>query len=148
HLVGTTGNGAYVSGGYGSGTRLGRGLTNPSPSHTPPAALVANGNSPAPTRDVSADRDLRSSTDARAHFRPHVLKHLDADVFALVCPDFNRVWVGTGDSKVHFSTDKGASWKDFSPGGQGPVTGIAADPNDLARVALVYAGFSGINRDF
>src|SRR5262249_23708787 len=110
--------------------------------------LVANGNQPATTVYVSEEQDLRRSTDAGANFEAGVVKRFDDNVFALVCPDFNRIWVGTGDGKAHFSSDKGASWKDFSPGGQGPVTGIAVDPNDVTRVALVYAGFSGVNRNF
>src|SRR5262249_51865927 len=97
---------------------------------------------------VSEGQDLRKSTDSGTNFTKDALKRFDHFVFAIVCPDANRVWVGTGDGKVHFSTDAGTSWKDFSPGPTLPVTGIAVDPNDLTRVAVVYAGFSGMDRAY
>lgn len=146
HLVGTTGNAAYTGGGLALGVRVGRGLQNPD-SHIRRVALVPNGNQPATTVYVSEQQDLRKSTDRGANFAPAVVKHFDHFVFAIVCPDLNRVWVGTGDGQVHFSNDAGTSWKDFSPGGSGPVTGIAVDPADVTRVAVVYGGFSGIDRE-
>jgi hypothetical protein len=147
HLVGTTGNSAYTGGGFATGVRIGRGLANPD-SHIRRVALVPSGIAIANVVYVSEERDLRKSTDGGANFAAAVVKHFDAFIFALVCPDANRVWVGTGDGKVHFSNDAGTSWKDFSPGGSGPITGIAVDTTDFTRVVVVYGGFSGIDRNF
>jgi hypothetical protein len=149
HLVGTSGKNspAYVPlTGNASGVRMGRGLANGDGYRA--VALVPNGNAAATTVYVAENQDLRRSTDGGANFAPDVVKHFDYSVFALVCPDRNRIWVGTGDAKVHFSGDAGGSWKEFEPGGPGPVTGIAVDPADITRVAVVYAGFSGVDRDF
>jgi hypothetical protein len=146
-LVGTTGNGAYAGGGFAAGVRIGRGLENLKPAIRR-VALVPNGNQPATIVYVAENKDLRRSIDAGANFAPAVVKSFDDSVLALVCPEANRVWVGTGDGEVHFSDDAGASWTDFSPGGSGPVTGIAVDPDHVTRVAVVYAGFAGINREF
>jgi hypothetical protein len=141
-LNGSGGNGAYTSGGFAQGRRYGHNLKNPG-SFVRAVALAPNGNNPATTVYISEERTLHKSTDAGATFAQ--VRVFDGLIFAITCPDVNRVWVGTGDGQVHFSPDGGSSWKDYSPGGSGQVTGIAADPATLDRVAVVYAGFSGVN---
>ena len=149
-LNGSSGVGAlaYVAGsGEALGQNFGRRLQN-SAGFIRRVALVPNGNVAATTLYVSEGQDLWKSTDGGSSFAKDVFKHFDHFVFAIVCPDANRIWVGTGDGNVHFSNDAGASWKDFSPGPTTPVTGIAVDPADVTRVAVVYAGFSGMNRAY
>ena len=144
-LNGSNGQGANTPGGYAQGRRYGRNLKNPK-SFVRCVALVPNGNNPATTVYISEEFTLNRSTDAGATFNQ--VRVFDALIFALICPDANRRWVGTGDGQVHFSPDGGSSWNNYSPGGVGPVTGIAADPATLDRVAVVYAGFSAISSRF
>jgi hypothetical protein len=143
-LNGSTGNGAYTSGGFAQGRRFGRNLQNPR-TFVRYVALVPNGANPATTVYIAEETSLRKSSDGGANFDPKPVRTFDAYVFSVICPDANRLWVGTGDGQVHFSPDGGSSWQDFSPGGTGPVTSIAADPGTLDTVAVVYAGFSRIN---
>jgi hypothetical protein len=143
-LNGSTGNGAYTGGGFAQGRRFGRNLQNPG-SFVRRVGLVPSGNNPATTVYVAEERTLRKSTDGGANFAASPSKVFDRFVFSLVCPDANRIWVGTSDGQVHYSPDGGSSWEDFSPGGTGPVTDIAVDPASTDRVAVVYAGFSSIN---
>jgi hypothetical protein len=104
-----------------------------------------NGANPATTVYIAEETSLRKSSDGSANFDPKPVRTFDAYIFSVICPDANRVWVGTGDGQVHFSPDGGSSWQDFSPGGTGPVTSVAADPGGLDTVAAAYGGFSRIN---
>jgi hypothetical protein len=91
---------------------------------------------------------LYKSTDAGATFSSNPIQTFSKDVFAIVCPDATRIWVGLGDGTVQFSPNAGTNWQEITPGGTGPVTGIAVDAGDINRVAVVYAGFSEINSSF
>ena len=142
-LNGSAGTGNYTGGGVILGRRFGRNLQNPG-TFTRVVALVPNGSNAATTMYISEEKTLRKSTNGGDKFNDPV-RTFDDYVFSIVCPDANSVWVGVGDGSVHYSPDGGSSWQDFSPGGSGPVTGIAVDPAHSNRVVVVCAGFSQIN---
>lgn len=59
-------------------------------------------------------------------------------------PAWSHVWVGLMNGKVGKSTDGGATFTFMQPGPPLPVVALAIDPTDSARVAVGYAGFTGI----
>jgi hypothetical protein len=57
--------------------------------------------------------------------------------------EWAHLWVGLADGTLLFSPDAGTSFVPTPTGGTGPVTGIAVDPQDSRRVAVVHGGFAG-----
>jgi hypothetical protein len=60
--------------------------------------------------------------------------------------EWRHLWVGLANGEVWFSQDAGRSFFPQAVSGSGPVTGIAVDPDNSARVAVVFGGFSGRGR--
>ena len=63
------------------------------------------------------------------------------------------LWVGGSDGSVHLSADGGASWDQTpgistTPGSSAGVTAIAVDPRNASRVAVTFAGQSGIDATY
>jgi photosystem II stability/assembly factor-like uncharacterized protein len=71
---------------------------------------------------------------------------------ATTAADSSRIWVGSSDGSVHYSGDAGLTWDKAplvqQPGGVGSVTGVAIDPKTPDRVAVVYAGVTGIHSKY
>ncbi len=60
-------------------------------------------------------------------------------------PAWKDVWLGFIDGTVQVNRNGGTgAFTTFSPGGAGPVLGIAVDPTNSQRVAVVYAGYTGL----
>lgn len=59
-------------------------------------------------------------------------------------PEWSHVWIGLMNGKIGRSTDGGASFTFMAPGPPLPVVGLAVDPTDSSRVAVGYAGFTGL----
>jgi HYDIN/CFA65/VesB family protein len=60
--------------------------------------------------------------------------------------EWSHLWIGLANGEVLFSQDAGQSFFPQAVSGTGPVTGIAVDPDDSRRVAVVFGGFSDRGR--
>jgi hypothetical protein len=97
---------------------------------------------------------LHKSTNMGSSFAPiHTFSSVIWSI-ATVALDSNILWVGLEDGSVHSTADAQAgaasTWSSFTtPGAAANMVaeGIAIDPTDASRVAVAYAGFSGISPD-
>jgi hypothetical protein len=111
---------------------------------------------------VAYNQNLYKSSDAGLNFGASI-KNTPTNIVAVTTTtaDSNRIWIGTAaqfsgsqmvaNGSVHVSADAGATWDQGSfvtQPGVGSVTGIAVDPTNVSRVAIVYAGQSGINSKY
>ncbi len=111
---------------------------------------------------VALNQNLYKSSDAGVNFSAST-KNTTTNIIAVTTTsaDSNRIWIGTqaqfsgnqmvANGSVHVSTDAGATWDQgsfVSQPGTGSVTGIAVDPTNVSRVAIVYSGQSGINSKY
>jgi hypothetical protein len=112
---------------------------------------------------VAYNQNLYKSSDAGLNFGASI-KNTPTNIVAVTTTtaDSNRIWIGTAaqfsgsqmvaNGSVHVSADAGATWDQgsfVSPARRtGSVTGIAVDPTNVSRVAIVYAGQSGINSKY
>ncbi len=133
---------------------IGNNLPTPHGDLTRAIALEQNGNNKAArVVYVGVVQDLYKSVDAGLNFVRCAL-NVGGKITALTTTtaDSNRVWVGVSNSSVHYSADAGATWDQGSfqtqPGGLGPARGIAVDPTNASRVAVVYGGVSGIHSKY
>lgn len=123
-------------------------------------ALEQGGNS-APNRTVyvGIDKLLYQSTNAGAIFASIPALSPPDKIVAVTTTsvDPKRIWVAAFDGSVHYSADAGATWDQGSfqslpyPNARNTfmyVTAIAVDPITADRVAVAYAGLSGIHSKY
>lgn len=153
-FIKSTNKGATWSATFNNPVTVGLGLSNAPPSSQRAIALDLVGTNPATrTVYVSECRKLLKSTDAGVHFAATPLAPSGAITWIATTPTTAGVlWVGCSDGTVQFSNDNCLTWHAFSPGGVavvvGPVSGIAIDPANTQRVAVVYGGVSGIHAKY
>jgi photosystem II stability/assembly factor-like uncharacterized protein len=153
-FIKTTNAGAHWDASDDSPAVVGAGLPNP---HTDLTRAVAVDQVGADTAHrtvyVGVIQDLYKSTDAGLTFGVSILS-VGGDIrcIATTKADVNRVWVGADDGTVHYSANGGITWDQGSfqtkPGPAFAATGIAIDPDTPDRVAVVFAGSSGIHSKF
>lgn len=148
------GNGAYLNGGLARGPSVGRKLETQDGGQRR-IALAQAGPSPATRVVYYSEKDvLYRSANAGIEFSKVYTPGDEITAVATRGQAPRRLWVGLKNGEVHLSTDEGATWdgppapsKPFQtkPGPGLPVAGIAIDPTNTSRVAIVFSGFSGIN---
>jgi photosystem II stability/assembly factor-like uncharacterized protein len=135
-------------------TPIGNGLPNLDGIPSRSIALEQNGTDTA-TRVVYVglnDR-LYKSSNAGEDFIEIYQSGQNITALATTTAKSEHIWAGCADGSVHFSADGGATW-DQTPGLKTtPVSGfavtdIAVDPASASRVAVTYAGQSGIDATY
>ena len=129
----------------------------------PSRAIALEQNNPDPKRRVvyvAFSHDLYKSTDGGASFGPSILSTQNSIIsLATSTANSRLIWAGTAASSfpdpnsggsVYVSNDGGDTWNTEVTNlpGTGSITGIAIDPADPSRVAVVYGGQSGIDATF
>lgn len=155
-LNGSSGNGAYTSGGTVIGPGIGRGLQAPGGEfQLRRIGLVANGANPATTVYVSELAQLYRSTDQGINFAPMTAIPAgvgDTTITALCVFDANHLWVGLANGSVHFSADGGTTWDagtfNSRPGPVRWVSAIAVDAANVQRAAVTFSGYAEISPKF
>jgi hypothetical protein len=157
-LRGSAGNGAFIPGPQASGPSVGRGLGALEGRHR--IALEANGANPAQVLYVSRGARLLRSADGGFNFT--AVPGLPAgitEISALTSSGVDQLWVGTvqrphagavafrpgnvffrGGAPVHFFGAADNFITDI--GARGNIAGIAVDPGNNQRVAVVVSGYS------
>jgi len=101
---------------------------------------------------VGMNQWLYKSGNAGEDFSAIYLAGPNITTLATTMANSDHVWVGKVDGSVHFSADGGTTWDqapfNTAPGFGGAVTGIAVDPANAFRVAVAYAGQSGIDATY
>jgi hypothetical protein len=136
-----------------AGTRkVGIGLTNAGS----PRAIALDQTGADPTTRVvyvGETKTLNKSTDGGKNFTatPFVAPD-DIRSLATTNGSANIIWAGCADGSVHLSTDGGTTWDTGTfttkPAGAvkiGRINGIAIDPTNIQRVAVVCDRFSGVH---
>jgi hypothetical protein len=157
-LRGSAGNGAFIPGPQASGPSLGRGLGATDARHR--IAVEANGANPANVVYVSRGARLFRSANGGASFT--AVPGLPAgitEISALTSSGVDQLWIGTvqrphagavafrpgnvlfrGGAPVHFFGAADNFVTDV--GARGNIAGIAVDPRNNQRVAVVVSGYS------
>jgi hypothetical protein len=134
---------------------VGINLPNPDSSFVRAIAVDQVGTDPAQRIVyVGVLKNLYKSIDAGVTFGSSLGVSPGGNILSIATTkaDISRVWLAAADGTVHYSANGGISWDQGSfqtrPGPSFAATGIAIDPDTPDRVAVVFAGSSGIHSKF